>query len=207
MFVPKTTLLALLVHGTSAEVLGHHPSDEKTMEHNPALSGGDAVNNRSPGLLRGSAEESGGDESGRLLQGCWGDGTFCDSIEEFPGPGSCENCCNAGSFWPDRMYFACGQMPCWGTNTRCMGGTTCNSCCNGYRWVWEWFGDHCNWASIDHWHLATTLQFSVWIKGEKALLVRCMRFRLFGLVLRGEGSEVTDLAPLLKIGRGQHLAY
>lgn len=90
MFVPKTTLLALLVHGTSAEVLGHHPSDEKTMEHNPALSGGDAVNNRSPGLLRGSAEESGGDESGRLLQGCWGDGTFCDSIEEFPGPGSCE---------------------------------------------------------------------------------------------------------------------
>lgn len=85
--------------------------------------------------------------NGRSLWGedrCWGDGTFCDSIEGLPGPGSCENCCNAGSFWPDRMYFACGQMPCWGANTRCLAGTTCNSCCNGYSWVWYWFGDHCN---------------------------------------------------------------
>lgn len=80
-----------------------------------------------------------------LQEGCWGDGSFCDVIEDTPGPGSCENCCNKpATFWPDRMYWACGQMPCWGTNTRCLAGTTCNSCCNGHRWVWEWFGDHCN---------------------------------------------------------------
>ena len=146
MFIPKTTLLALVVHGTSAEVLGHQLSAETTMEHSQALFDGDAVNNRGPALLRGSAEESGSDESGRLLQhgvavgleDCWGDGTRADSMEDFL------YCCNAASFWPDRMIYACGQMPCWGTNTRCLGGTTCNSCCNGYRWVWEWFGDHCN---------------------------------------------------------------
>jgi len=82
---------------------------------------------------------------GRALEGaCFPDGTQCDNIESV-GLDSCSNCCNAASFWPDeRFYWACGQMPCWGTNTRCLAGTTCNSCCNGSRWVWEWFGDHCN---------------------------------------------------------------
>ncbi len=100
------------------------------------------LNNDAPG----GTEDIDFDEFGRSLQDCWGDGTFCDVIEDIPGPGSCENCCNKpASFWPDRLYWACGQMPCWGTNTRCLAGSTCNSCCNGYRWVWEWFGDHCNW--------------------------------------------------------------
>jgi len=75
---------------------------------------------------------------------CMGDGTFCDNLEGI-GFDSCENCCSKpATFWPDRMFTACGQMPCWGTNTRCLGGTTCNSCCNGSRFVWYWFGDHCN---------------------------------------------------------------
>ena len=82
-------------------------------------------------------------DEGRALD-CMGDGTYCDSIEGM-GFDSCENCCSKpATFWPDRAFWACGQMPCWGTNTRCLAGTTCNSCCNGYRWVWEWFGDHCN---------------------------------------------------------------
>ena len=77
---------------------------------------------------------------------CMGDGTWCDIVEGM-GFESCENCCSKpATFWPshDKMFWACGQMPCWGTDTRCLAGTTCNSCCNGSRWVWHWFGDHCN---------------------------------------------------------------
>lgn len=37
----------------------------------------------------------------------------------------------------------CKKMPCWGSNTRCAAGSTCNNCCNGSRYVWQWAGDHC----------------------------------------------------------------
>jgi hypothetical protein len=37
-----------------------------------------------------------------------------------------------------------GKDACWKRNTRCLAGTTCNFCCNGNRWVWDWFGHHCN---------------------------------------------------------------
>ena len=37
-----------------------------------------------------------------------------------------------------------GKDACWKQNTRCLEGTTCNFCCNGSRWVWNWFGHHCN---------------------------------------------------------------
>lgn len=82
-------------------------------------------------------------ENGERALGCMGDGTFCDIVEGL-GFESCENCCSKpATFWPDRMFWACGSMPCWGTNTRCLEGTTCNSCCNGSHWVWHWFGHHC----------------------------------------------------------------
>lgn len=82
-------------------------------------------------------------ENGERALGCMGDGTFCDNVEGL-GFESCENCCSKpATFWPDRMFWACGSMPCWGTNTRCLEGTTCNSCCNGSHWVWHWFGHHC----------------------------------------------------------------
>ncbi|KAL7438597.1 hypothetical protein ACHAXM_006398 [Skeletonema potamos] len=36
------------------------------------------------------------------------------------------------------------RMPCWGTDTRCLGGTTCNSCCNGSHYVWWPPAHYCN---------------------------------------------------------------
>lgn len=50
-----------------------------------------------------------------------------------------EKRCYLGRSVPYNGY----TTPCWGTNTRCFA-TACVNCCNGYRWVWEWAGDHCN---------------------------------------------------------------
>ena len=48
-----------------------------------------------------------------------------------------------GKCHADRCGSVSPPRSCWGTNTRCLEGTTCNSCCNGSHWVWHWFGHHC----------------------------------------------------------------
>ena len=83
------------------------------------------------------------DDNARSLQSCKEDGTHCDNFEAI-GWESCDLCCNQETFWTSHMYWACGEMPCWPRDTRCLEGTTCKECCNGSRWVWEWFGHHCN---------------------------------------------------------------
>lgn len=42
------------------------------------------------------------------------------------------------------QIYLLGKNACWGSNTRCLAGTTCNYCCRGSSWRWEWAGDHCN---------------------------------------------------------------
>lgn len=54
----------------------------------------------------------------------WPDGTLC-------GEGTtCNFCENPATFWPGKVFTACGSEPCWGDNTVCLAGTTCNQCCN-----------------------------------------------------------------------------
>ena len=52
--------------------------------------------------------------------------------------------CAKNADWGAVGIWLLGKSGCYSTNTRCLAGTTCNFCCNGSRWVWEWFGDHCN---------------------------------------------------------------
>jgi len=69
---------------------------------------------------------------------CWGDGSIC-------GAGTtCNNCCNAYSWWDSKFFTACGSEPCWSRGTICGAGTTCNNCCNGYSWWWSKFFTVCN---------------------------------------------------------------
>ncbi|GAX16390.1 hypothetical protein FisN_10Hu379 [Fistulifera solaris] len=52
--------------------------------------------------------------------------------------------CAKNANWGAVGIYLLGKTGCYGANTRCLAGTSCNFCCNGSRWVWEWFGDHCN---------------------------------------------------------------
>ena len=98
---------------------------------------------------------SGASHSRRQLQNSLGDWAFCTDSSQ------CQNqCCSSkystsdgrlkctpvGGFKPSEGCVGGPPSPkgCWGTDTRCLAGTTCNSCCNGDRWVWHWFGHHCN---------------------------------------------------------------
>jgi hypothetical protein len=51
--------------------------------------------------------------------------------------------CSKNADWAAIEIRLLGKKGCWGADTRCLAGTTCNFCCNGSQWVWEWFGDHC----------------------------------------------------------------
>jgi len=41
-------------------------------------------------------------------------------------------------------YYRGTPLPCWGRDTICGAGTTCNNCCRGYSWKWKFFFTACN---------------------------------------------------------------
>jgi hypothetical protein len=64
----------------------------------------------------------------------WSDGTACALGT------TCNLCANAATYWPGKVFTACGSEPCWGGGTVCGSGTTCNSCCSGADCPWWQFG-------------------------------------------------------------------